>query len=111
MQKDASVTNADKHKTLAHLIETTGHQISHASQHLDSLYKSKTQAERDFHYQHARTHTDGAQEHVQKLVDHIRDNYPQAGKEFDAINNIQPKSDLPEFSKHVKVALRINDGS
>ncbi len=87
-----STSVQDKHNTTAHLIETTGHHLAHSSRHLDQLKKSKSKAQRDFNHEHLDTHLKGGIEHVQKLMNHVKTNYPEVGKELGKLEGTVPRS-------------------
>lgn len=77
---DKSANPKQKAATTAHLIETTAHQLAHAKRHIDSMKTSKGAANK-LDLEHADTHVDGGIEHVQKLMKHVKSNYPaEAGE-------------------------------
>lgn len=66
-----------KVSTFAHLLQTTLNHLSHAKRHALVMTGAKPSGKLwDFNCEHSMTHTDGAQEHVAKLADHLMDNYP-----------------------------------
>ena len=98
-----STSPKDKIGTTAHLIETTGHHLAHTIRHSKQLKKSKTKKQREFNHEHLHTHLKGAAEHVQKLVDHLKDNYPQEAKELQTLEQSVPHSQA-NVDKIVKAA-------
>lgn len=89
---DKSPGKAEKVNTTAHLLETAGHHISHAHEHLKVLNKPQSPKQRALNHDHAMTHLKGGIEHVQKLVDHIQSNYPAEAKAYNSLKESQPQS-------------------
>ncbi len=89
---DKSPGNPEKVSTTAHLLETAGHHISHAHEHLKTLSKPQSPKQRALNQEHALTHIKGGVEHVQKLVDHIQSNYPAEAKAYNSLKESQPQS-------------------
>lgn len=102
-----STSQQDKINTTAHLIETTGHHLAHTKRHSVALRNSTTKAERDFNHDHLDTHLNGAIEHVQKIMDHMKTNYPAIGKELDTLEATIPMS---ERERVLKKASTIGQG-
>lgn len=78
---DKSANPKQKAATTAHLLETTAHQLAHSQRHLESLKTSKGSA-KQLDMEHLDTHLKGGVEHVQKLMSHVKSNYPAEGKEL-----------------------------
>lgn len=68
-----------KTATLAHLTETAGHHLGHTIRHVQAMRDDPDPETSEFNAGHARKHLNGAREHVAKLADHLRDNYPAEG--------------------------------
>lgn len=90
MSKPTSTT--DMHTTTAHLIQTSGHELGHVAAHIAQAQKSKTKAAVKFNLEHAAKHVGGVQDHIQRVVDHIKGNYPAIGKQFDTLERMTPQS-------------------
>lgn len=71
-----SVSRDAKTATTAHLVQTTCNHLAHTIRHVTAMGEDRAEAVWDFNAEHARTHLDGALEHVGKLTNHLRDNYP-----------------------------------
>ncbi len=89
--------------TTAHLIETTAHQLAHTKVHLDQLKKDKSSKQKKLDYDHAYTHLNGSIEHVQKLLVHLKSNYPKEGKALSQLENTVAQSSQPTAATKVKV--------
>jgi hypothetical protein len=63
--------------TFAHLLQTVLYQLGHTYAHAQSLLEDHGDDGWDFDADHAENHLKGAKEHVDKLAEHIRDNYPR----------------------------------
>lgn len=87
-----STSPQDRVNTTAHLIETTAHHLGHTKRHAEKLHTAKSKPERDFNQAHLDTHLDGGIEHIQKLMDHVKNNYPAEGKELSKLENTVPRS-------------------
>lgn len=88
MAKSTSPT--DKVNSLAHLVETTGHHLGHTQRHSVQLRNSRTPEERTFNHDHLDTHLNGAIEHVQKIMEHLKDNYPKEASELGKLQAANP---------------------
>lgn len=71
-----ALSPAAKVATLAHLTETVGHELAHAKRHAMLLTGTRPQAEWAFNADHCEHHLAGAHEHVAKIAQHLKDNYP-----------------------------------
>jgi hypothetical protein len=71
-----SVSEDAKTATTAHLVQTTCNHLAHTIRHVQAMADDPAPEVWDFNAEHARTHLDGALEHVGKLTNHLRDNYP-----------------------------------
>lgn len=78
---EKSANPKQKASTTAHLLETTAHQLAHTIRHHESEKSSKGSAKLLDH-EHEGTHLYGADEHVQKLLAHIKANYPAESAEL-----------------------------
>ena len=102
-QKSAS--SVQKAATTAHLLETTSHQAAHTQRHLASLRKSKGKA-KALDLDHADTHMAGTIEHVQKLMAHVKSNYPTEGKELTKLQDSVARSDVGQRVKDAHKAVK-----
>jgi len=91
-----SASNQDKVNTLAHLVNTAGHHISHTIRHLEQLKHSVTPEQRKFNLDHLETHANGAAEHVQKIINHLKDNYPAEARELAQLEATIPVTGKPD---------------
>lgn len=91
-----STSDQDKVNTLAHLVNTAGHHISHTIRHLEQLKKSVTPEQRKFNLDHLETHANGAAEHIQKIMNHLKDNYPAEAKELAQLEATIPETGKPD---------------
>jgi hypothetical protein len=91
-----STSNQDKVGTLAHLVNTAGHHISHALRHAEALKRSVTPQQREFNLDHLITHANGAAEHIQKIMNHLNDNYPAEAQELAKLEATIPVTGKPD---------------
>lgn len=75
--------------TFAHLTETVLHELTHAKRHADEMLKPDPKVVWDFNADHARKHLKGAQEHIDKLSEHVVDNYPGEGRWLRLLKRLQ----------------------
>lgn len=75
-----AVSEDAKAATTAHLLETTLHELTHASRHAEALTEGPGTTEWTFNAEHAEKHLGGATEHAGKLEEHFKDNYPDVAK-------------------------------
>ncbi len=75
--------------TTAHLTETVLHELTHAKRHADEMLKPDPKVVWDFNADHTRKHLKGAQEHIDKLSEHMTDNYPGEGRWVRLLKNLQ----------------------
>lgn len=75
--------------TFAHLTETVLHELTHAKRHADEMLKPDPKVVWDFNADHARKHLKGAQEHIDKLSEHVVDNYPGEGRWLRLLKQLQ----------------------
>ena len=71
-----SVSDQAKTATTAHLTQTICNHLGHTIEHVKAMGDDPDPEVREFNADHARTHLDGAIEHVGKLTRHLRSNYP-----------------------------------
>lgn len=91
-----STSNQDKVATLAHLINTAGHHISHTIRHIEAMKRSVTPEQRKFNLDHLETHANGAAEHIQKVMNHLKDNYPAESAELAKLEATIPVTGKPD---------------
>lgn len=84
-----SLNHATKIATFAHLTETTLHELTHAKRHADPMLKPEPKAVWEFNADHARKHLKGAQEHIDKLSEHVLDNYPGEARWLGILKRLQ----------------------
>lgn len=87
---DKSPGPHEKVSTTAHLLNTTGHHLAHVQRHLEALKKSKTPQQKALNQDHAMIHLKGGIEHVQKVMNHLKSNYPAEGKELAKLETTIP---------------------
>ena len=75
-----SVSDQAKTATTAHLTQTVCNHLGHTIEHVKAMGDDPEPEVRKFNGEHARTHMDGAIEHVGKLTRHLRSNYPAEAK-------------------------------
>jgi len=76
-----SVSPDHRATSTAHLIQTLGYHLGHAIRHAQVMQSENDQpAMYNFDAEHCATHAGGALEHIRKLSDHIRDNYPDEAR-------------------------------
>jgi hypothetical protein len=75
--------------TAAHLIETVLHQLTHAKRHADQMLKPDPMLVWKFNADHAQNHLKGAQEHIDKLSEHVVENYPGEGRWLRLLKKLQ----------------------
>jgi hypothetical protein len=86
-----------KTSTTAHLLETAGHHLGHADRHFTKLSTDKTAKQKALDYDHGTTHLRGGIEHIQKLIDHVKSNYPSEAKELAKL-----EENMPGYTSGVK---------
>jgi hypothetical protein len=91
-----AVSDQAKTATTAHLVQTTCNHLGHTIEHVRALGDDKTPEVQDFNADHARTHLDGAIEHVGKLTRHLADNYPAEAGHLDALRKAAAQIAAPE---------------
>lgn len=89
MKKPTS--NADMTATTAHLIQTAGHEIGHVVTHIAQAKKSKSKKAIKFNLDHASKHTGGVQDHIQRVIDHLHNNYPGISKKMKELEQATPQ--------------------
>ena len=82
----------DKRATTAHLIKTIADNLGHVARHEVQLKKSTTKAQRTHNHTHIEKHLKGASEHTQKLIDHLKVNYPGEAREMRALEDNIPRA-------------------
>ena len=75
-----SVSDQARTATTAHLTQTICNHLGHTIAHVKAMGDDPVPKVREFNWQHARTHLDGADEHAGKLTRHLRSNYPDEAK-------------------------------
>jgi len=84
-----AVSPTAKAVTLAHLLETTLHELTHASLHAQAMGKDTPGGDEwAFDADHCASHLEGAVEHAGKIWEHLHDNYPAEGRWLTGIAEI-----------------------
>jgi predicted ABC-type ATPase len=110
-----SVSKDAKTATTAHLVQTTCNHLAHTIRHVTAMGEDPAEAVWDFNAEHARTHLDGALEHVGKLTRHLEDNYPaEAGFLAGlgtAVRDAKPEGGPETISEQANADGRPKDGT
>ena len=105
-----SVSRDAKTATTAHLVQTTCNHLAHTIRHVTAMAEDPAPDVWGFNAEHARTHLDGALEHVGKLTEHLEDNYPaEAGFLAglgSAVEDAEPEAGPETISEQANVAGR-----
>jgi hypothetical protein len=104
-----SVSRDAKTATTAHLVQTTCNHLAHTIRHVTAMGEDPDPDVWGFNAEHARTHLDGALEHVGKLTRHLEDNYPaEAGFLAGlgtAVRDAKPEGGKPQHAGTVSAQL------
>jgi hypothetical protein len=101
-----SLTKKAKVATFAHLVETVLHELTHAKRHADEMLTPEPKLVWSFNADHTRKHLKGAQEHIDKLSEHVVDNYPGEGRWLKLLKRLQDGhlvTDIPAW-RELKLA-------
>jgi len=76
-----------KAMTMAHLLQTAGYNMGHAITHTDAAKKlagadGGEETDLQFNLDHASHHLAETQDHLKRLMDHIKEHYPQEAAEL-----------------------------
>jgi hypothetical protein len=82
-----SVSSTQPEMTTAHLAHTSAYNLAHVITHLDQAMKTKDPKDRDFNLEHVQHHVEEVRDHLERLIQHLRDNYPKEGKALDELDN------------------------
>lgn len=89
-----AVSPAAKAVSLAHLLETTLHELTHASLHAQSMGENEPGGDEwAFNADHCASHIGGAVEHAGKIWVHLHDNYPAEARWLMGIARITHPAD------------------
>lgn len=88
-----STSPTDKNATTAHLIQTAGHELGHVAAHVSQAMKSKKKKATKFNLEHAAKHVGGAQDHIQRVVDHLVKEEPRIAKHLNSLEAMTPQPD------------------
>ena len=109
-----SVSEDAKTATFAHLVQTTCNHLAHTLRHVTAMGEDPAPKVWGFNAEHARTHLDGALEHVGKITAHLHDNYPaEAGFLAglgSAVADAEPEAGPGTISEQANVAGRPKAG-
>ncbi len=86
-----------KAATTAHLLQTILYDCGHASRHAQAMLDEPSPDDLwSFNADHAEKHLGGAVEHVAKLNEHLKDNYPEEAKWLGGLQKMQGQIADPE---------------
>ena len=91
-----SVSDQAKTATTGHLVQTVCNHLGHTIAHVKAMGDDPEPKVREFNGEHARTHMDGAIEHVGKLTKHLRDNYPEEARHLAELRSLAAQAEVPE---------------
>jgi hypothetical protein len=103
-KRDAALSKAHKTVTFAHLLQTSMYDTGHALRHAQVM-QSETDAASvpmfNFDAEHCQHHLSGALEHVHKLAQHLRDNYPAEAGYLTTLQKLDsgPAHDMDQLKK------------
>jgi hypothetical protein len=97
-----SVSDQAKTATTGHLVQTICNHLGHTIEHTKAMQDDPDPKVRSFNADHARTHLDGALEHVGKLTRHLQSNYPAEAKHLAEL--AEPESISGQAARHAKVS-------
>lgn len=80
------VSSTRKDMTTAHLAGTAEYNLAHAIVHIQAALKPKSPKDQQFNLEHADHHVHEAQDHLSRLIDHMKAHYPPISKEFDNLD-------------------------
>jgi predicted ABC-type ATPase/2'-5' RNA ligase len=97
-----AVSPAAKAATTSHLLETSLHEETHGRRHADAMLKATPDDEWGFNADHCEKHLKGAVEHVGKLAQHMRDNYPDVARWLAELGEITAGTGNGDGNQHAK---------
>lgn len=71
--------------TTAHLAQSVGFHLGHLAAHLMAALHPKSPDDRQFNLEHALVHQGEAQDHLERLMEHLRQHYPGVAAELDRL--------------------------
>lgn len=86
--------SANNVATTPHLAETVAENLVHVKAHLEGFKRAPDDASRSYNLWHMSRHMKVADEHLCKLVKHVKEHYPQATKELDYITDARDQIGL-----------------
>jgi hypothetical protein len=99
-----AVSEDAKAATSAHLLETSLHELTHASRHADAMLADTPDDEWTFNGQHCEKHLAGATEHAGKLRQHLADNYPAEAKWLTGLDEVTASAVGDGGKQHARYA-------
>jgi type I site-specific restriction endonuclease len=99
-----AVSDDARAATTSHLLETSLHELAHASRHAQAMTADTPEDEQAFNADHCEKHLGGAQEHVGKLADHFRDNYPDVARWLDGLGKADADGGEADGKQHARYA-------
>ena len=73
--------------TTAHLAHTSAYNLAHVITHLDAAMHPKGPKDQQFNLEHVDHHVEQVRDHLERLIQHLRDNYPEEGKALDELDD------------------------
>lgn len=101
-----AVSATAKSVTTAHLLETTLHELTHASLHAQAMGKDTPGGDEwAFDADHCESHLEGAVEHAGKIWEHLHDNYPAESKWLTGIAEITHPDEAQQHAQTISGQL------
>ena len=101
-----AVSPTAKAVTTAHLLETTLHELTHASLHAQAMGKDTPDGDEwAFDADHCDKHLAGAVEHAGKIWEHLHDNYPAESKWLTGIAEITRPDEAQQHAQTISGQL------
>jgi hypothetical protein len=97
-----AVSDDARAATTAHLLETTLHELTHASRHAQAMLTDTPDDEFEFSADHAVKHLAGAVEHAGKLRQHLADNYPDVAKWLTGLGEVAADAEDDGGKQHAR---------
>lgn len=82
--------------TTAHLMQTVAYNIGHAITHNKAALDASDKNDRQFNLEHTDHHLEEAQDHLLRLMEHIREHYPKEAAELDTVEQAEGVQPMPE---------------
>lgn len=82
--------------TTAHLMQTVAYNLGHAITHNKAALDADSAKDRQFNLEHTDHHLAEAQDHLLRLMDHVREHYPKEAAELDTVEQAEGVQPAPE---------------